>query len=57
MKKLPLNIIIFMGLTAIFPLIDFLNGFFLTSGIPIPIGVLYRFFFFIFLLVMIAVPF
>ncbi|MBC1418729.1 O-antigen ligase family protein [Listeria fleischmannii] len=55
MKKLPLNIIIFMGLTAIFPLIDFLNGFFLTSGIPIPIGVLYRFFFFIFLLVMIAV--
>lgn len=44
-----------MGLTAIFPLIDFLNGFFLTSGIPIPIGVLYRLFFFVFLLGMIAI--
>ncbi|MBC2023712.1 O-antigen ligase family protein [Listeria booriae] len=55
MNKLPLNISIFMGLTAIFPLIDFLNGFFLTSGIPIPIGVLYRLFFFVFLLGMIAI--
>lgn len=53
MKKLPLNIIAFIGLTAIFPFIDFLNGFFLTSGIPIPIGVLYRFFFFTFLVVVI----
>lgn len=53
MNKVPLNISAFFGLTVIFPLIDFFNGFFLTSGVPFPLGVLYRFFFFFFLIVMI----
>lgn len=53
MNKVPLNISVFVGLTILFPIIDFLNGFFLTSGISFPVGVFYRFFFFLFLIVMI----
>ncbi|WP_088809669.1 MULTISPECIES: O-antigen ligase family protein [Listeria] len=55
MAKTPLNIAVFIVLVAIFPLIDFLNGFFLTSGYMIPIGIVYRFFFFIFLISMICI--
>ncbi|WP_260444203.1 O-antigen ligase family protein [Listeria rocourtiae] len=54
MTKIPLNILIFIGLTAIFPLIDFLNGLFLTTGIPVPVGVSYRFVFLLFLLISIG---
>ncbi|EUJ47785.1 hypothetical protein PROCOU_07713 [Listeria rocourtiae FSL F6-920] len=54
MTKIPLNILIFIGLTAIFPLIDFLNGLFLTTGIPVPVGVGYRFVFLLFLLISIG---
>ncbi|MBC2173354.1 O-antigen ligase family protein [Listeria booriae] len=54
MRKFPFNIYLFIGLTSIFPLIDFLNGLFLTSGTEAPIGVVYRFFFFLFLVIMIV---
>ncbi|MBC1521338.1 hypothetical protein HB912_06735 [Listeria aquatica] len=54
-EKQPLNITTFMILIIIFPLIDFLNGFFLSSYIPIPIGVIFRFVFFTFLFIMILV--
>jgi len=47
--KTPLNICLFKGITVIFPVIDFLNGLFLSVGLPIPIGALYRFMFLLFL--------
>ncbi|WP_239256605.1 O-antigen ligase family protein [Listeria ilorinensis] len=49
MTKLTFNMRFFICLTVIFPVIDFLNGFFLSTGIPIPIGILYRTFFLFFL--------
>lgn len=50
MGEVPLKIKFFVGLTVIFPIIDFLNGLFLTSGIIFPIGIIYRCIFFIFLI-------
>lgn len=44
----------FMGIVAIFPIIDVLNGLFLSLGIPFPIGVFYRLLFFLFLVLMIV---
>ncbi|EUJ30947.1 hypothetical protein MFLO_09637 [Listeria floridensis FSL S10-1187] len=53
MKTIPVNIRLFIGLSAAFPLVDFINGFLLTSGFQIPVGIAYRFFFFLFLVSMI----
>ncbi|MBC1475736.1 hypothetical protein HB852_14060 [Listeria grandensis] len=53
MKTIPVNIRLFIGLSAAFPLVDFINGFLLTSGILLPVGMVYRFFFFLFLISMI----
>ncbi|MHC5251459.1 O-antigen ligase family protein [Listeria kieliensis] len=50
-KKIPSNIIFFIGLTIIFPLVDSVNGFLLSSHINLPIGILYRSFYFLYLLV------
>ncbi|EUJ31346.1 hypothetical protein MFLO_08987 [Listeria floridensis FSL S10-1187] len=50
MDKHVLDSRMFIGFIVIFPLIDFLNGFFLSASIPIPVGVLYRLLFFLFLI-------
>ncbi|WP_240616011.1 O-antigen ligase family protein [Listeria kieliensis] len=53
-KTVPIHVNIFIFFIWIFPVTDFLNGFFLTSGYAIPIGILYRFCFFFFLICVIA---
>ncbi|MEN2666958.1 O-antigen ligase family protein [Listeria aquatica] len=50
LQRIPWNIYLFLALVAVFPLIDSVNGFFLTTGETFPIGILYRFAFFFFLL-------
>ncbi len=47
----PLNIYFFFIIMSIFPLIDFLNGLFLSFHIPLPLGTAYRFFCLIYLAV------
>lgn len=42
MKKNALELYLFIGLISIFPIIDFLNGFFISNGIHLPIGESYR---------------
>lgn len=49
MKKIPNNIYFFIGLIVIFPLVDTLNGYFLSFSKAVPIGTLYRTVFFLFL--------
>ncbi|WP_206853918.1 O-antigen ligase family protein [Candidatus Enterococcus mangumiae] len=44
----------FMWTVAIFPIIDVLNGLFLSIGVRFPIGVAYRLLFFLFLITMIV---
>lgn len=53
MKKLPIEIYIFITMTASFPLIDILNGFFLASNLSVPLGIFYRTIFLIFLIFLI----
>ncbi|EUJ33807.1 hypothetical protein MFLO_01215 [Listeria floridensis FSL S10-1187] len=48
-QKKPLNIYFFFIIMSVFPLIDFMNGLFISSHIPIPVGTAYRFFCFIYL--------
>lgn len=48
------TITFFMGIVAIFPVIDVLNGLFLSIGVRFPIGVVYRLLFFLFLIGMIV---
>ncbi|EMG27654.1 O-antigen ligase family protein [Listeria fleischmannii] len=45
------NVYIFIILFSMFPIIDFLNGLFISSGISLPIGMLYRMFCFFYLVV------
>ncbi|MBC1520357.1 hypothetical protein HB912_01705 [Listeria aquatica] len=57
-KEWPLHVHIFILFIWVFPVVDFLNGIFLTSGYSIPVGILYRFCFFFFLLyVVVTGPF
>ncbi|WP_461203267.1 O-antigen ligase family protein [Enterococcus sp. N342-3-1-2] len=51
--KRKIGIRVFMLFVAIFPVIDVLNGLFLSLNVPIPVGVIYRLLFFLFLILMI----
>ncbi|WP_439443430.1 O-antigen ligase family protein [Listeria aquatica] len=49
-KRMSNSVIFFMCLVLIFPIVDIANGFLLTMGLMLPVGVLYRLFFFVFLI-------
>ncbi|EUJ16967.1 hypothetical protein [Listeria aquatica] len=50
-KNKPLNIYFFFIIMSVFPLVDFLNGLFISFNVPLPLGTAYRFFCFIYLVV------
>ncbi|MBC2057999.1 hypothetical protein HCJ57_15845 [Listeria booriae] len=56
-RQIPFNIILFIVMIAIFPVIELLNGFLLTSNasISVPVGAIYRILLCVFLIVMILV--